>query len=87
MMMVYRVLMTWVYHHTGSLLVAILMHAAFTGGQILLEPTRTSHLQNLLWWGLTAIGLWVAVAIIGMADGRYLAGKAPQPKVTYAHAP
>src|SRR6266487_6908861 len=35
----YRVLMVWVYDRSGSLLVAMLMHAVLTSGMIILTPT------------------------------------------------
>lgn len=63
-MTAYRVLMTWLYARTGSLLLAILMHAVYTGGQSLLEPPRAGQVENLLWWGLLAAGLWVAAGIL-----------------------
>ena len=60
----YRVLMTWVYSETESLFVAQLMHAAFTGGQVLLSPATLSPKQNLLWYGVFACALWLLVFIV-----------------------
>ncbi|HEX8969697.1 MAG TPA: CPBP family intramembrane glutamic endopeptidase [Chloroflexota bacterium] len=79
-MTAYRVLMTWVYSHSRSLLVAILMHAAFTGGQVLLEPIRATQVESLVWWGLLAVGLWVVVGIVLVAERAHpLARFTPQP--------
>jgi uncharacterized protein len=36
----YRVLMVWVYDRTGSLLLAMLMHASLTATQLILIPRR-----------------------------------------------
>jgi membrane protease YdiL (CAAX protease family) len=56
---VYRVLMTWVYSKTGSLLVAQLMHAASTGAMVALTPPlahgQTLHFEALLLLGLLIV--------------------------------
>ena len=59
----YRILMTWVYRNTGSLLLAILMHASYTGWLLVLFPA-TSLTQSLSWQTAFAIMLWLAVAIV-----------------------
>jgi membrane protease YdiL (CAAX protease family) len=66
----YRVLMTWVYRHTGSLLVGVLMHAVYTGGQILLEPAALSPTQQLLWWGLLDLVLLGVAGVVAAVDRR-----------------
>ena len=64
MMVPYRILMTKVYSRTGSLLIGVLMHATFTGGQALLEPIGISHQQQLVWWGAAGVALWVVVGLV-----------------------
>lgn len=59
----YRVLMTWVYVHTQSVLVAMLMHASYTGWLLVLFPA-TSPAQNLIWQSAFAISLWCAAAAV-----------------------
>jgi membrane protease YdiL (CAAX protease family) len=59
----YRLLMTWVYAHTLSLLLAVLMHASYTGWLLALYPD-TSLWQGLAWQGIFAALLWVAVIVI-----------------------
>ena len=59
----YRVLMTWVYANTKSLLLAVLMHASYTGWLLVLYPA-TSFEQGLIWQSAVAAGLWVVVAVI-----------------------
>jgi membrane protease YdiL (CAAX protease family) len=58
----YRVLMVWVYDRTGSLLVAMLMHASLTSGMFILTPTAISGLPLLTWLVVLAAVLWVAVS-------------------------
>lgn len=59
----YRLLMTWVYRHTQSLLLAILMHASFTGWLLVLFPA-TSSAQSLLWQSILALTLWGLVVVV-----------------------
>jgi membrane protease YdiL (CAAX protease family) len=64
----YRVLMVWVYDRTGSLLVAMLMHASLTAGNILLVPLATG--MPLVSWSLMlAAALWVVVAAVAVTQG------------------
>ena len=65
----YRVLMVWVYDRTGSLLVAMLMHASLTATQLILRPLPASGslpLDLVLAW---AAALWVVVAAVAVANG------------------
>lgn len=59
----YRMLMTWVYSHTQSLLLAILMHASFTGWLLVLFPAA-SFTQGLYWQSAFALALWAVVAVV-----------------------
>jgi membrane protease YdiL (CAAX protease family) len=64
----YRLLMTCVYSHTQSALIAILMHASYTGWLFVLYPA-TSFAQGLVWQSLFAASLWVvATAVIRRGD-------------------
>ncbi len=68
----YRVLMVWVYDRTGSLLVAMLMHASLTANQLILMPLPASGmslLTSILAW---AAALWIVVAVIAVANGGQL---------------
>lgn len=56
----YRLLMTWVYNHTGSVLLAQWMHAWYTGTLIMVSPALLAPM-SLLWQGLWATLLWVIV--------------------------
>jgi CAAX protease family protein len=68
----YRVLMVWVYDQTGSLLVAMLMHAVLTSGMIILTPTALSGVPLLTWLAVLAAVLWVVVAAVAVANRRQL---------------
>jgi len=59
----YRMLMTWVFARTRSLLLAILMHASFTGWLMVLFPA-TEGLQSLAWQAGFAVILWLLVAAV-----------------------
>jgi membrane protease YdiL (CAAX protease family) len=65
----YRILMTWVYANTRSVLLAQLMHASYTGWQFAFSPA-TSFSQNLLWQSLFAAGLWALVALVAFFERR-----------------
>ncbi len=65
----YRIFMVWVYNHTGSLLVAQLMHASFTGSQGILGPLAASAADNLLWYAVFAVSLWIFVAVVFSVGG------------------
>lgn len=68
----YRILMVWVFAHSQSLLLAVLMHASFTGGQALFWPSTTSAAQSLLWYGIFAVALWGVVGIVALTSrGRF----------------
>ena len=60
-----RVLMTWVYANTQSLLLAALMHASYTGSLFVLYPA-TSLEQALVWQTAFAVALWVVVAMVAI---------------------
>jgi membrane protease YdiL (CAAX protease family) len=59
----YRILMTWVYSNTRSVLLAVLMHASYTGWLLALFPT-TTLIESLFWQSAFAITLWLAVVLV-----------------------
>jgi uncharacterized protein len=58
----YRVLMVWLYDHTTSLLLAMLMHAVLSASTIVLQPV-SAHGQ-FTWNVLLGAALWVVVAVV-----------------------
>src|SRR5215208_1606714 len=57
----FRVLMVWVYDRTGSLLVAILMHASLTASTLILQPLAVSGMALLAVTLGYAAATWVVV--------------------------
>lgn len=55
----YRLLMTWLYARTSSGLLAVLMHAGYTGWLFVLSPATTFE-QGLVWQSAFATTLWIA---------------------------
>jgi uncharacterized protein len=60
----YRVLMVWVYDHTASLLLAMLMHAVLSASTIVLQPS--SNRGQFTWNFLLGIALWAVVGVVAM---------------------
>ena len=58
-----RILMAWVYRNTGSVLLAILMHASYTGW-LLVQFPAASLTQSLSWQAAFAIVFWLAAALV-----------------------
>lgn len=64
----FRVLMVWVYDRTGSLLVAMLMHASLTASTLVLQPLVTG--VRLLTYNVAlAVALWGVAAALAAANG------------------
>jgi membrane protease YdiL (CAAX protease family) len=60
----YRVLMVWVYDRTGSLLVAMLMHASLTASTLfILSPSARGVSLMIYYLVLTAV-VWIVVAAV-----------------------
>jgi membrane protease YdiL (CAAX protease family) len=69
----YRVLMVWVYDHTRSLLVAMLMHASLTGFVLfILMPLDMEGSPLLAWYAIFAASLWAVVAAIARHANRLI---------------
>jgi membrane protease YdiL (CAAX protease family) len=68
----YRVLMVWVYDRTGSLLVAMLMHASLSASTLILQPLATGA-PYLTWNLVLAAVLWLVVVTVAVATRRPIA--------------
>lgn len=66
----YRVLMVWVYSHTQSLLVAVLMHASLDVFWLISMPLAITGEQRAIWYLVWAGVLWVIVAAVALAGQR-----------------
>lgn len=60
----YRVLIVWVYDHTGSLLVAMLMHVPIVVAQFVRLAPAVSEVQVVIDNLILAAALWVVVAAV-----------------------
>ena len=56
-----RFFIIWIYNHTGSLLLALLTHASFTGSQLILTPSRLNGTETILWYAVFVIILTILV--------------------------
>jgi uncharacterized protein len=69
-----RVLIAWVYAGTKSVLMAQLMHVSSTGSLVVFSPPRVTAKQEVMWYGLYGITLWIIVAIITRRRTAWRAG-------------
>jgi membrane protease YdiL (CAAX protease family) len=70
-LVVFRVLMAWIYDHTGSLLVGMLMHASLTASSRILIPLGIVGASLLTFDLIWAAAMWLVVAVV-VASGRQL---------------
>jgi len=77
----FRVLMVWVYDRTGSLLVAMLMHASLVFAANVINPFGPLKIAgvplmtfDLIW----AAVLWVIIGAIALAQGGHLTREPPR---------
>lgn len=69
----YRVLMVWVYEHTGSLSSMVLMHAPLAASQLILIPPVITGRQIVTYDLVFAALLWIVVTAVAVANRRRLA--------------
>jgi membrane protease YdiL (CAAX protease family) len=60
----YRILMMGVYDRTGSLLVAMLMHASLSASRRILNPVGLALVPGLIYELIFAAALWIVVAAV-----------------------
>ncbi len=66
----YRVLMVWVYDRTGSLLVAMLMHASLTASvAMIFMPQAIPSVPLITWYLVLTAALWIIVAAVAVTNG------------------
>jgi membrane protease YdiL (CAAX protease family) len=73
----FRVLMVWVYDRTGSLFVAMLMHASLTSSMLILGPVAATGRALVAYEVALAAMLWLVAGVIGAADCARPAGRSP----------
>jgi uncharacterized protein len=64
--------MAWLYDHTQSLLVAMLMHASLTASWLAVMLAGLSGAPFLAWYVVLAVALWIVVAAVAVATGGHL---------------
>jgi uncharacterized protein len=68
----YRVLMVWVYDHTKSVLLAVLMHVSLNAYTFFLPSPARAGVPDLIFSLAFGATLWVVVAAVAAADRRKL---------------
>jgi len=68
-----RVLISWVYINTKSVLITQLMHISSTGSLVIFSPPAVSASQEVLWYALYGVALWLVVLIVVKKFGTRLA--------------
>ena len=63
-MVAMRVLISWLYANTKSVLLAQLMHISSTGSLIVFGPAHITPAQEPYWYAIYGIALWVLVAVV-----------------------
>jgi uncharacterized protein len=67
-----RVLISWTYSNTNSVLLAQLFHMSSTGALVIFSAPHLTAGQEALWFGLYALALWLAVLIVVNISGKRL---------------
>ena len=63
-----RILIVWIFNNTGSLLLAQLTHASFTGSQLMFTPSVLNRTESIAWYLAFVIVLWVLVTAAFIAE-------------------
>lgn len=75
----FRILMVWIYDRTGSLLVAMLMHASLTASVRIFDPVPISGAPIVVYNFVLGIAFWCVVAAVAIAIPNALRGVATKP--------
>jgi membrane protease YdiL (CAAX protease family) len=80
----FRVLMLWVYEHTESLLLAILMHASLTASTFIFGPAVVAGASGQVYGFALGAAWWLVVAVVLVANhghlGRQSSPASPAPE-------
>jgi membrane protease YdiL (CAAX protease family) len=69
----FRVLMVWMYDHTHSLLLAMLMHASATASMLILQPFAISGVMLLTYVLGLGVAYWAILGVVAVATRGRLA--------------
>jgi len=61
-----RVLISWLYSHTKSVLLAQLMHVFSTGSLVVFSPPTVNAAQEAFWYAAYAVILWLLVGALAI---------------------
>jgi CAAX protease family protein len=64
----FRMLMVLVWDHTGSLLIAMLMHMSLTASNIILGATATPGMMSIVFNLVLAAAMWIVVGVTAIAS-------------------
>jgi membrane protease YdiL (CAAX protease family) len=67
-----RVLISWTYSNTNSVMLAQLIHMSSTGALVIFSAPRLTAGQEVMWYGLYAVALWFAVGVVVKIFGKRL---------------
>ena len=82
-MMAMRVLQVWIYNNTnGSVLLIQLMHASSSGFLMVFTPSNNSPANEIFWFAVYAVVLWIVVAIVIAIYGKHLVKKPKNNKIS-----
>ena len=70
LLMAVRCLIAWAYTKTGSVLIAQLLHASFTGTLILFSAPHVTPGQEAAWYAAYACLLWLSIAMAFLTQTR-----------------
>lgn len=65
-----RVLIAWLYTHTRSVPLAQLMHVSSTGSLVVFSAPRVTAGQEVLWYVVYGLALWIVAAIVPRGAAR-----------------
>jgi uncharacterized protein len=75
----YRVLMVWLYDHTQSLLLVMLMHLAIVVNQYVFNSATASPAEGVIAILAFGAGLWITVGVVLLVDRAVTAGRERPP--------
>jgi len=65
-----RVVISWIFWNTGSLLLAQLMHVSSTGALVIFGASQVSSVQEATWYGVYGGVLWAFVGALIVLRGK-----------------
>jgi len=73
-----RVLISWMYTNTKSILLTQLMHATSTGSLVFFSPSHVNAAQEATWYAAYAVALWIVVGVVVAIFGKQLMQRSDQ---------